>query len=138
MNSRTKIAASAGATLAAVAIAMPSADAAGRHWTTAFTVGDHAKLQVCRTTVDKGKKWKIYGRVNASASKTGTYTGQLTVINANAVNKARWTSKKTEHGKVSAVGSVTYAKTGLSLIAGVGAARSGNGGTIKPKNIKAC
>lgn len=125
------------ATAAPVEPASVSAKAAAKKYTVVQKF-QKAKLGVCK--VNKGNRWRVFGRLDTRSVTSGKYMGTLLVFKAGTEDPTAISrSAVTKKGKVVTAGSVNVPKTGgYSLAGGVGSANAGNGGPIKISKIRVC
>lgn len=131
------VAASALLLPATASSATPDAARAGKSFATVLNL-DGAKLQLCKVSIERGTKFRVYARLN-NAAGSGETGGRVRVQKDGKNTKVQWYSGMIRKGRVSAVGSVVVPdRPGFRLEVSAFQSQMGSGGTRGLVKIKPC
>jgi hypothetical protein len=136
MTFASRAAATAVLTLALSGPAL-AAHAAGNDWKTLVPF-DGAKLQACKIPTTANGPWKIKVRVDAT-SASARVSGAAYVMKGAKNTDQNWKSGWVAKGHISDVGTVRLPRgADYTLNAGLGGGQSGDGGSFRPGQVRAC
>lgn len=117
--------------------AASSASAAGRDWTTLLVLHG-AKHQACKVSVDDGRAWRVFTRLDGRNASSRVKAGMTVTRNGSGTGR-NWLSGWVNGGTVSRVGYVNLPRrAGWGLSAWTGVEQAGSGAGFKAYQVGRC